>query len=70
MIPPIEGEDQLLAALRARTPARGHAKRFAHELGVSAPFLSRVLHGVARTTPAMAKVLGFRKIVRWERIEE
>ena len=64
-----DNNEEVVAALRARTLGRGEAKRFAHELGVTPQMLSQVLNGQKTPPESMAKALGFRRVVRWERID-
>jgi transcriptional regulator with XRE-family HTH domain len=64
-----DGADQVRAELRRRTRRRGSAKRVAHELGITASQLSRIALGRLAPPEHVAERLGFRRIVRFERVE-
>jgi transcriptional regulator with XRE-family HTH domain len=66
----IYGDDDLvLAELRLRVRERGAARQLAEEAGVSAAAVSQVIRGHRPPPESLARVLGFRKVVRWERTE-
>ncbi|MDB5663417.1 MAG: hypothetical protein JWN59_1755 [Sphingomonas bacterium] len=63
----IEGDAEVLAALRDRVRRRGESKRFAHEAGLSAGAISQIARGYRPPSESVARALGFRKISRWVR---
>jgi hypothetical protein len=64
-----DGADQVRAELRRRTRARGTAKRVAFELDISVSQLSRISTGKLAPPEHVAERLGFRRVVRFERVE-
>lgn len=63
------GDQLLVEEIRRRLPRRGLQQRVAHELGISQASLANILHGRQGITDAVAARLGFRRVVRWARIE-
>lgn len=64
---PLSIEQAVLEELRRRTEGRGLRKRVAHDLGVSQATLSLVLRGLRRPSEQIARRLGFRARILWER---
>lgn len=58
----LEGEDAVVAELNRRMPARGYAKRVAHDLGVSLNTVHAVASGKRAPSLRIAEGLGFRLI--------
>jgi predicted transcriptional regulator len=61
--------DAVRAELRRRLTRRGMQRRVAHELGISVPTLSNILHGRRTPIARVAASLGFRRVVSYERDE-
>lgn len=66
---PIEGDTEVLAALRARVARRGESKRFAHEAGISTRTVSQIASGYRRPSESVARALGFRRVTLWQRVD-
>lgn len=64
-----EGADDVRLELHQRTRRRGMAKRVAHELGITTATLSRIANGRLAPSEHVAEALGFRRVVRFERVE-
>jgi hypothetical protein len=64
-----DGADQVRAELQRRTRRRGSAKRVAYELGISTSHLSRIASGSLAPPEHVASALGFRRVIRFERVE-
>jgi hypothetical protein len=61
-------EEELVFELATRVRRRGDHGRVAHQLGISQPGLSNILTAGRGIGPRVAERLGFRKVVRFERI--
>ena len=62
-----ENEAEVLAALRKRLERRGAARELADLLGASESYISQIRQ---RKTipPKVAYALGYRRVVRWEKM--
>ena len=61
-------QEQLIERLRLEAEHES-ARRVADRYGVSHSFLSNVLHGIKPVSPRLAEAMGFRRVVRFERID-
>lgn len=64
-----DGEGEVRAALWARLSALGDKAALARELGLKPLQLTGMLRGHWPVSDAVAEALGYRKIVRFERID-
>jgi len=55
----IAHEDDVIAEVITRTPARGMRKALAIDACISDSHLSKIVHGVKPVTPRLAQLLGF-----------
>jgi transcriptional regulator with XRE-family HTH domain len=67
--PEIENEEAVLDALRRRLKVRGAARQIADAAGVTTALLSMIKGGRRRPNLRVAEALGFRRVVRFERVE-
>lgn len=61
-------ESEVRAALQAKLAEHGAASALARELGVSRAYISMVQTGKAPISPRLAELLGFRRVVIWEKL--
>lgn len=64
-----ENENEVRDILKERLSRRGAAKEMATSLGCSDPYLSLVKNGVRPLPQKIAAMLGFRRVIRWERMK-
>jgi transcriptional regulator with XRE-family HTH domain len=60
--------DALIAYLRGQVQVYGSQRALAHYCGVSAAYISDILNGRREPGESVLRALGFRKVVRYERI--
>lgn len=61
-------ESEVRAALQAKLAEHGAASALARELGVSRAYVSMVQTGKAPISQRLAELLGFRRVVLWEKL--
>lgn len=65
-----ENNAEVVAALRLKAAGHGDKALLALGLGVSRQALSMTLSGKRSPTPAMAATVGYRKVIRWEKVDD
>lgn len=61
-------EEEIVVEIASRIRRRGDHQRVAGELGISQPGLSNILTGGRAIGAAVAERLGYRKVIRYERV--
>lgn len=61
-------EADVRAVLQARLAEHGASTALAQELGVSRAYISQVRKGQKPISPRLAELLGFRRVVLWEKL--
>ncbi|HVM38309.1 MAG TPA: hypothetical protein VM265_07985 [Sphingomicrobium sp.] len=65
----ILSEEEMVIELSARIRRRGDQLRLARQLGVDHSEISKALSGAMRVSTNLAAGLGYRRVVRYERVE-
>lgn len=60
---------QFLRVLRRAVGEAGDQARLAQQLSVSQAVLSRVMNGKYEPTPGLLTAMGYRRVVRYERVK-
>lgn len=70
LYPPAENDNEVLVRLWLATRKHGALSAFSRKVGTTPHMVSRMRNGHVAISAEVAKELGYRRVVKWEREDE